>query len=427
MPDITTDLLPKIRQHRLPGLDLGETFVYPNYDGLSILNIPGSICRMLGAPEIGTMALDPAVTALLGETFRRVILILVDALSLERLRRWMQDGTAPVWQEMSERGLLTPLTSITPSTTSAALTSLWSGRSAAEHGIVGYELWLKEYGVVANMITHAPINFRGDVASLQKAGFDPETYLPFPTMGSHLKGYGVKTYALQHSSILRSGLSQMFFKDVEAHAFSTPTDLWVNLRHLVESTRYERQFIWVYWGEVDHFSHFYAPDDERTISEFSAFSRAFAESFLRRLSAAAGRDTLVLLTADHGQITTPKNAHYEMRNHPELARHLHIMPTGENRLIYFFTRPGETGAVREYMERTWPGQFAFLDPATAVQNGLFGPGEPHPRLSERLGDLIATGREAAYIWWADKENPLIGRHGGLSPDEMLVPLLGARL
>jgi hypothetical protein len=31
------------------------------------------------------------------------------------------------------------------------------------------------------------------------------------------------------------------------------------------------------------------------------------------------------------------------------------------------------------------------------------------------------------MWWANKENPLIGRHGGLSSEEMLVPLLAARL
>ena len=86
--------------------------------------------------------------------------MLVDALSLHRLQRWMSDGTAPVWSRLAEQGKLAALTSITPSTTSAALTSLWTGRSPAEHGVVGYELWLKEYGVVSNMILHSPISFR---------------------------------------------------------------------------------------------------------------------------------------------------------------------------------------------------------------------------------------------------------------------------
>jgi hypothetical protein len=58
---------------------------------------------------------------------------------------------------------------------------------------------------------------------------------------------------------------------------------------------------------------------------------------------------------------------------------------------------------------------------------LFGPGQPHPLLSERLGDLMVLSRGSAYLWWADKENILIGRHGGMSADEMLVPFLAAKL
>jgi hypothetical protein len=38
-----------------------------------------------------------------------------------------------------------------------------------------------------------------------------------------------------------------------------------------------------------------------------------------------------------------------------------------------------------------------------------------------------AARNDAYLWWADKENPLIGRHGGLSADEMIVPLLSVEL
>lgn len=426
MPDLTEQLLPLIQNHRLPGLNLDETFIYPNYQGRSILNIPGSICRLLGAPEIAAPALDAQFHALLGEEVRQVILILVDALALTRLQRWMSDGSAPVWQQAAQRGALLPLTSVTPSTTSAALTSLWTGRSPTEHGTVGYELWLKEYGVVSNMILHAPINFRGDVGSLKKAGFNPETALPFTTMGQHLKAHGIQTYAMQNHGILGSGLSKMLFKDVEAHGFGTHSDLWVNLRHLVENTRSQRQYIWVYWGEVDHFSHVYAPDDERTVAEFAAFSRAFDELFLKRLSPEAARGTLVLLTADHGQLSTQKKPHNELKNHPDLASRLHILPTGENRLIYLFPRAGQVQAVREMIENTWPGQFVFLDPAKAVQSGLFGPGEPHPHLLDRLGDLIVSGRQDAYLWWGNIDNPLTGRHGGLSPDEMLVPLLAFR-
>jgi hypothetical protein len=427
MPDLVAEQLPRLRENRLRGLDLGGNFIYPAYTGQSILNIPGSICQILGAPDFGAGPLHPEVIPPVGEDIRRVILVVMDAIGLQRLQRWMADGMIPIWNELAQAGRLAPLTSITPSTTSAALTSLWTGRSAAEHGIVGYELWLKEYSLVANMIAHSPITFRDDRGSLRRAGFMAKNFLPFTTFGTHLAAHGVQAYAFQHYSIIDSGLSEMFFKDVTTSGFASPTDLWVNLRQMIESRPNERQYIWVYWGEVDNFSHRYGPDDERTAAEFASFSAAFENLFLRRLSPAARQGTLLMLTADHGQITTRPDPTYELRNHPGLRRRLHMLPTGENRLMYLFVRPGQTEAVREYLQRIWPNQFSVIDPGYAVESGLFGPGSPHPFLADRLGDMVVIARGDAYLWWDARDNRMIGRHGGLHPDEMLVPFLTVRL
>ena len=432
MADLSETMLPSLKSSHLPDLGLDREFIDPDYDGGSILNLPPTLCHLFDTPGLGHVPLRPELLSLLRDQNGdrppdRIILILMDALSLHRLQRWMSDGNAPIWGALAEQGVLAPLTSLVPSTTTAALTTLWSGLSPVEHALAGYELWLKEYGVVANMIRHAPFTFQGDAGSLSRAGFDPQTYLTSPTLGTHLAAHGIKTYALQHRSILHSSLSKMLFKDVDAHAFNTSADLWVNLRHLVESHSQERLYVWVYWEEVDRFSHLYGPDDERTVAEFAAFSAAFEQYFLRRLPATLRSGTQLILSADHGQISTRLDPHYDLRHHPGLIRRLHILPTGENRLAYLYIRPGQMEAVREYLERTWPNQFVQLDPAYAVEHGLFGPGAVDSRLLERLGDLLVPARGAAYLWWAAKENELHGRHGGLSAEEMLVPLLAVRL
>ena len=92
-----------------------------------------------------------------------------------------------------DESIFSPLTSITPSTTSSALTTLWTGAYPAEHGILGYEVWLREYGVIANMILHSAFTFLGDVGGLQRAGFDPLTFLPVPTLGPHLLDNGIQS------------------------------------------------------------------------------------------------------------------------------------------------------------------------------------------------------------------------------------------
>ena len=427
MPDLTAELLPRLLSNRLPGLDLGDGWVHPDYNGLSIFNLPPSFCHWLGVPRLGTDPLSPELLSPLGESFCHVVVVLMDALSFLRFRRWTETGNLPVWERLTRDGLLAPLTSIAPSTTSAALTSLWTGSSAAVHGIVGYEMWLKEYGIVINSILHTPISYQGDTGSLRHAGFNPQDFLGLPTLGAHLARQGVQSFAFQHHSIARSGLSQMLFPDVNVYSFSTPADLWVNLRQAFENHAQERNYFWVYWGEIDHFSHLYGPDDERTFEEFVNFSAAFERLFLERLSSEARRDSLFILLADHGQIPTQPDPYNDLHNHPSLARRLHILPTGENRLMSLFIRPGQVEAVREYIQRTWPSQFVFMDPSYSVDAGLFGPGEAHPRLGDRLGDLIVAAKGDAYLWWGNKGDHLYGRHGGLSPEEMLVPLLAARL
>ncbi len=150
--------------------------------------------------------------------------------------------------------------------------------------------------------------------------------------------------------------------------------------------------------------------------------------FLDRLSPAARRDTLLILTADHGQIPTRPDPHYDLRNHPGLMRRLHINPTGENRLAYLYIRPGQSEAVREYVERTWPNQFAVVESSYAAEMGLFGPGQPHPALQDRIGDypghcarggLLLVGEQGrSDVWPAWRPAP--GRDAGAIPGCALV-------
>jgi len=425
MPDLTAQLLPRLRENILPGLELGPDFIAPSYQDQSILNIPATICKWMDIPRIGEGPLIPEIHAPLGNRVRRVILILMDALALHRLQNWLK--IAPVWQTLLQDGILAPITSVVPSTTSSALTTLWTGCSPATHGIIGYEMWLKQYSMVSNMIQHAPMTFRNDVGGLERAGFSPEEFLPVPTFGPHLRAQGITPFAFNHYTIANSGLSKMFMREVEIVPFETPAAMWVSIRQLLESRPDERLYVWTYWGAVDGLSHFHAPDDERVLAEFSSYSRAFEDFFLNQLSPHLRQDTLVVLTADHGQMHTPLYPHNVLKNHPELHRHLRLNPTCENRLANLYLRPGREAEVRDYIEHTWPGQFTLITQKEALNAGLFGPGAHHPDLENRLGDLIAVAHEGAYLWWSAKDDFLLGRHGGLTPEEMIVPFLAARL
>ncbi|MEE9217346.1 MAG: alkaline phosphatase family protein [Anaerolineales bacterium] len=418
--------LKKIRQHRLPDLDLGPNAVHPAYDGLSILNVPASIANWLGAPGLPHSPIDHSEFDDLASGSTQIVVALMDAVGLNMFERWV-DGRAKSLRPLVSAGMLGALTSVVPSTTSAALTTLWTGHSPAEHGVLGYELFLREYGLVANMITHAPASYAGEAGSLSHAGFDPDTFLPVPTIGPHLSSSGVETHAFLHHSIAGSGLSRMHYPAVALHSFANLPDLWISVRQLLEVQSEQRRLIWTYFGDVDNLAHRHGPNDERVEAAFGQFADSLIANLVDPLTPEARKNTLLVLMADHGQVTTRKDPHFELRNHPDLVRRLHMLPTGENRLPYLYPRPGQTDAVEEYIQRTWPRMFKMMSSEHALHSGLFGPGEPAKAARSRIGDRLALGQGQGYLWWADKDNPLLGRHGSVMPEEMLVPFLVVRL
>jgi hypothetical protein len=75
----------------------------------------------------------------------------------------------------------------------------------------------------------------------------------------------------------------------------------------------------------------------------------------------------------------------------------------------------------------WLGARARVCPsAELAAEGWFGPGEPHPRLAERIGDvaLVMNGRTTVKDWTpGEPRHRHVGHHGGTSDDEMLIPLI----
>ncbi len=425
MQNLVPALLPRLAEHHLDGLDAGSDAFYPYYEGYSLLNLPASICHWLGAPPFGAGPLGPELLNAWQQKFRHVIFLLVDGFGLNAVQSALEfaesDPAYVVWKELSQEAVLAPITSIAPSTTAAALTTLWTGCPPSEHGVVAYEVWLKEYSMIANMILHEPASYYGDVGSLKKAGFDPETFLPVKTLGPHLLKNGVKSYAFQHQAIAHSGLSQMLFPGVQVMPFRSLGDLWVTLAELMEVKSSEQNYIYIYWGDLDELSHRFGPQDERVRREFLNLSLQLRQ-FIRQLRQQSNRqDTLFVMSADHGHIYTPPNPDFEVRNHPEMLDCLVMYPSGEARMPFVYLRPGREEQFLAYLEKTWPGVFHMIPSEQAVRSGLFG-SKVYSRFPERVGDYIIIPQDNAYWWFApNRDNPLNGRHGGLSATEMLSP------
>ena len=283
--DQTDLLLPRLEAspiHAVPGLSPEGNFVFPHYGGASLLNLPGTVCQLLGVPPLGAGPLFPEYLGDLGEDIQRVLVLVIDGLGWQRFRGLLERGDT-IWSRLEGEGRLSPLTSVVPSTTSAALTTLWTGASPAEHGILGYELWLREYGIVSNMIVQSAITALNDPGGLRRSGFDPDTFLPVPRLGPYLQRNGVTVSSFMPFPLARSGLSRMHLPEVTLVPYRSPVDLSYTLTDFLESQASARSFTYVYWEELDTLAHVYGPQDARIDAEFGLFSQAFEHLFLKRV------------------------------------------------------------------------------------------------------------------------------------------------
>jgi len=423
-----------IQQHRLPGLDhLPSEFILPCYDGLSIANLPATAAALLGG-NLPAPAAPPLPSHLWADwtpNLKRVILVILDALGYRRLRRQMEtDSDLGILRILADAGRFFPLTSVFPSTTTAALSTFWTARTPAEHGLLGYELYLREYGALANLIALSPsYDKRAEV--LVSWGLEPEKFLAVPDLGALLDSEGIGLRGLTYTGFVDSGMSRIFRRGLDdSYSYVTLPDMWTVLRHMLTPTRSSsapRELIIVYWAGIDSVAHARGPDTENWQAELRAIAWTLEREFLKQLPPKARQDSLLLITADHGQAYAPPEKATLLTDHPALRDMLAVPLCGESRASYLFVRHGRMHDVRAYFAAHLAGQFTVVDSATALEAGLFGPGTPAPETPYRMGDLLALAHGANTLQRGDRQPRLIGRHGGLTANEMLVPLIGVRL
>ncbi len=408
-----------------------DELIFPHYGGLSILNLIHSVAELLGVPMPYNRPLDSAVWGERApEGISRVVLIIADGLSYRRLTHHMAADpvlTASVDTLSGGRGPL-PLTSVVPSTTATALTTLWTGVSAAAHGLTGFTVYLRWL----DMLT-IPLFFRPCMGTLPRDslvrdfGVNPMTFLPVRGFAEHLAAGGVPTYALVRGEYIGSALTAMLQRGIPKERLYVHTahfDEWLRLRQLLAATRGQRCYVNIYLPGIDGVSHTYgadSPEAAYTIRrELAELADALTDDHLH------DGHTLVMLTADHGHYNAPNWIDiYQSPPGAPLADSLRGRLSGEARLAYAFVRDGRRGAVIDALERHFADRVTWLDSAAALEAGLLGPEPPYKETAHRIGDLILIPRLGTRL--EPPPEGLLSVHGGLSEWEMLVPFLWRRL
>ena len=423
----------------------GSHEVRPLYGSYCFSRIPWTIeAAFTGEPNPRTLPSD-ALGALAGERPDTVVLLFVDAFGWRFFERFAE--RAPALTRFLRDGTVSKLTSVFPSTTSAHVACLHSGRLPAESGI--YE-WFQYEPAVDEMIAPLLASRAGDKGR-NGLRLPPGALFDGETLHERLAARGVRSVSVTPAEFTPSPFNDAFTRG----AVETP---WKGLARGLDAlagavarpTGPEPRLVHYYYGGIDRAAHRFGPDSaglRRTVLRFFAqLERRFfavlgsgagagrrgpGRGSGRGRGAPAGK-TCVVLTADHGMMAhDPARTVYLNRVLPEVegwiergpAGRLKV-PAGSPRDFFLHLREERfdeaVGAIREALAGV-----AEVRPVRGLlAAGYFGDAPPSRRFLDRVGNAVILPLPGRAVWWYEEgrfESRHPGDHGGLSPEEMEIP------
>ena len=368
----------------------------PDYAGGSIVNLTASIAAALGAPATGYAPLRGLPPTDLASR-RKILLLVIDGLGY----RYLTDRGRGSWMA---RQLADRLTSVFPPTTASAIPALLTGRAPQQHGFTGWHTYFRELGG----------HRRG---SKEAADIDPRTLSGVQPLYPRLR---TDSACVSPEWIARSGFNRAYSDGAEIHSYRDLAGFFDRIEALLAGPG--RRYIYAYWPDFDSLAHQFGIASAEVQQHFRELDLALA-GFCGR---AAGSDTALLLSADHGFIDTNPAATVDLADHPRLADCLVLPLSGEPRTAYCHLHPGAEAPFLDYLRRNLAAEVEPVRSRALIAGGWFGLGQPHPRLAERVGDytLLLRGHYSIREWLlTERPYQQIGVHGGLSADELYVPLV----
>lgn len=381
----------------------------PNYHDGSIVNLMSSILNAFdGTSEYAPLALLPP-SSLSGT--KNVVLLVLDGFGYEYLARRES-------KTIFHKHLAGKITSVFPSTTAAGVTTFLTGLAPQQHAVTGWFMHLKEFGGVATSLLFQP---RCCGASLSRDGIGSDTVYGHSDVFRHLKR---RTYSIHHKRIHKTDYNTRMNQSPKKVSYTTLSGFFRKIKKVITSNR-EDKFIYAYWSEFDTLCHKYGIQSTEVTKHYHALTQK-----LTALVEAIGKtDTTFIITADHGAIDTEPSKIIEVKKHPELRETLILPLCGEPRVAYCYVRPSKTAQFERYIAQNFNGMCDLYRSEELIENHYFGLFEPDHRLYDRVGDYVLIMRENYIIkdfLLGEEEKFHIGNHGGVSKEEMFVPLIVIR-
>ena len=362
--------------------------VSPDYSGANLTGIiPGCLLGASGRrPNWFPQPLQEA---------ERIVLLVIDGLGYEQLQRHAQ--IAPNLMSLVGGSI----TTIAPSTTASALTSLVTGASPAEHGIVGYRMDMGDS--IMNSL-----RWWSDTRDLRKV-HPPATVQPIPPF------VGMTIPVVSRAELEGSAFTEAHLRGSRPCGWRAASSIVAQCANLISSGE---KFVYAYYDGIDKIAH------ERGFGAYYDSEIAATDWLVGSLLNTLPSGTTLAITADHGQVQVDDNV-VHLSN--DIKASLHHQ-SGEGRFRWLHAKRGQESdllqiATDSYSDIAW---VASRD--QVIEEAWLGPargGRIADQVKRRLGDVALVPFTATTFDDPLDSGPfsLVCRHGSLTADEMFVPFL----
>lgn len=360
--------------------------IKPNYDN-SIMSVSNSLLKHFGVePHHATLHV---FDDLLLKEHKNVVLLIMDGMGINVLERHLPQNA------FLREHIISEISSVYPCTTTAALTSILTGKTPNEHGWIGWSNYFKEVDKCIDLFSNHESGTENNASSEHL----PNKILAYESIFSQI-GSNVKTCAV-------SPFAEYFANTMEG--------ICEHIKSLCSED--SKKFIYAYHYQPDHDMHDYGVSHD--------FIKRMMINYNNQLETLIGSlsDTLFLITADHGMadITMKSVEDYPTINNA-LIRHICVEP----RCCSMYVKDEYKADFEKVFVDIFNDKFKLFTHDEFINSGLLGDGIPHAKVSDFVGDFIAIAVSDVALWYKDingEYNDFKGAHAGLTRDEMRVPLI----
>ena len=358
----------------------------PDYEH-SILNVTASILTHYKA-STPYKVIPSLMDSLTGK--KHVVLILLDGMGINVLYKHLFKD-AFLFKHLKET-----ITSVFPTTTVAATTSVLSGLPPYASGHVGWvQYFIKEDQHVAIFPNEhfydrsCPIlfNYR-------------DKYLKYHSIYEHIKR------ASPHVSL------HELFPNFREDGYASFKD---QINKVIENThKKEETFSYVYWTEPDATEHLYGIEAYATRKVLEELDQE-----VERLAFFSARQTAIIVIADHGLIDVTG---IPLDTNEILMNMMRKKPSIESRATTYYVKKHLLNAFKEQFNMDYGKYFTLLSKEELYNSKLLGEGKKHKMLDQFIGDFISIATDK-YMMMLNNDRPFLAHHAGLTKDELEVPLI----